>query len=123
MHVPGLKFLISKRLTMKSFKVTRVFADDLGESHFEELIYPLKDGRPIGFLSENIVNRSRRMILKSPKFHHFQARSGLKENYVICAATSVRQDLRGILMTSYSALPNACLFIYGSNLSQLLIYA
>ena len=39
---------------MESFKVTRVFADDLGESHFEKLIYPLKDGEPIGFLPENI---------------------------------------------------------------------
>jgi hypothetical protein len=39
---------------MESFKVTRVFADDWGESHFEELIYPSKDGGPIGLLSENI---------------------------------------------------------------------
>jgi hypothetical protein len=35
--------------------------------------------------------------------HHFQDRSGPKENYVICAVTSVHQDLKGILMTSYGA--------------------
>lgn len=39
---------------MESFKITRVFADDSGESHFEELLYPLTNGGPIGFLSERV---------------------------------------------------------------------
>jgi len=39
---------------MESFKVTRVFADDQGDSHFEDIQYPLTDKGPIGFLSEHI---------------------------------------------------------------------
>ena len=39
---------------MDTFKVTRVFADDQGESHFEDVIYPLTEGGPIGNLSQKI---------------------------------------------------------------------
>jgi hypothetical protein len=39
---------------MELFKVTRVFADEHGESHFEDHFYPLRDGGPIGFLSERV---------------------------------------------------------------------
>jgi hypothetical protein len=40
---------------MKSFKVTRVFADMQGDTHFEEVCYPLTDGGPIGYLSEKVI--------------------------------------------------------------------
>ena len=33
-------------------KVTRVFSDDRGESHFEDIDIPLKDAGTIGYLSE-----------------------------------------------------------------------
>jgi len=39
---------------METFKVTRVFADENGDSRFEEITYPLTDAGPIGFLSESI---------------------------------------------------------------------
>lgn len=37
---------------MKEFKITRVYADAQGESHFDELAVPLEEAGPIGFLSE-----------------------------------------------------------------------
>ncbi|MFD0764676.1 hypothetical protein ACFQZI_07405 [Mucilaginibacter lutimaris] len=40
---------------MASFKVTRVYADAAGESHFDEVMYPLTDAGPIGFLSQNVA--------------------------------------------------------------------
>jgi len=39
---------------MQTFKVTRVYADELGESRFEDISYPLTDGGPIGHLSEKV---------------------------------------------------------------------
>lgn len=43
---------------MTTFKVTRVYADEQGESHFEDVFYPLKEGGPIGSLSQTIkVNK------------------------------------------------------------------
>jgi quercetin dioxygenase-like cupin family protein len=44
-----LKFKVIK---MKNFKVTRIFADEKGESHFEEIKIKLQDKGQIGFLSE-----------------------------------------------------------------------
>ena len=35
-----------------TFKVTRVYADEDGESNFQEVDYPLSDAGPIGFLSD-----------------------------------------------------------------------
>jgi quercetin dioxygenase-like cupin family protein len=39
---------------MPTFKVTRVYADDKGDSHFEDISYPLTDAGPIGYLSEKV---------------------------------------------------------------------
>ena len=41
----------------KTFKVTRIFADADGESHFQDVEYPLLDSGPIGFLSERFSVR------------------------------------------------------------------
>ena len=40
-----------------TFKVTRIFADADGESHFQDIEYPLSDAGPIGFLSERFFVR------------------------------------------------------------------
>nr|WP_294944619.1 hypothetical protein [uncultured Mucilaginibacter sp.] len=40
---------------MEQFKVTRVYADENGDSCFDEMFYPLTDKGPIGQLSENVV--------------------------------------------------------------------
>lgn len=37
---------------MEHYKVTRIFADEQGESHFEDRYIPLQDAGLIGFLSE-----------------------------------------------------------------------
>lgn len=39
---------------MQTFKVTRVFADEQGESRFEDIEYPLTDAGPIGHLSQKV---------------------------------------------------------------------
>ena len=44
----------SAGLIMEIFKVTRVYADQDGESRFDEVFYPLTDGGPIGHLSEKV---------------------------------------------------------------------
>ncbi len=36
---------------MEQYKITRIYADAGGDSHFEDLYIPLQDGGPIGFLS------------------------------------------------------------------------
>lgn len=35
------------------FSVTRIFSDESGESHFEDVMIPLSDQGEIGFLSES----------------------------------------------------------------------
>lgn len=40
---------------MEQFKVTRVYADENGDSHFDEVYYPLTDGGPIGHLSQSVA--------------------------------------------------------------------
>lgn len=40
-------------LSMETFKVTRVYTDENGESYFDEVFYPLTDAGPIGHLSQN----------------------------------------------------------------------
>jgi hypothetical protein len=37
---------------MENYKVTRVFAENQGESRFEDITISLHDGGPIGFLSD-----------------------------------------------------------------------
>ena len=37
---------------MEAYKITRIYADAQGESHFEDISIPLQDGGTIGFLSE-----------------------------------------------------------------------
>jgi len=37
-----------------TFEITRVFSDEAGESHFETIHIPLKDGGEIGTLSDGI---------------------------------------------------------------------
>jgi hypothetical protein len=37
---------------MEEYRITRIYADQDGESHFEDIHLPLHDGGPIGFLSE-----------------------------------------------------------------------
>jgi hypothetical protein len=39
---------------METFKVTRVYADENGESRFDEVFYPLTNAGPIGYLSQNV---------------------------------------------------------------------
>ncbi len=36
---------------MKEFNITRIYADEQGESHFEQLTLTLEEAGPIGFLS------------------------------------------------------------------------
>lgn len=36
------------------FTITRIYADELGESHFEDIELPLEEAGEIGFLSEKI---------------------------------------------------------------------
>ena len=40
---------------MQQFKVTRVYADENGDSHFDEVYYPLTDCGPIGHLSQSVA--------------------------------------------------------------------
>lgn len=40
---------------METFKVTRVFADEFGDSHFQDVYYPLTDKGAIGYLSEKLA--------------------------------------------------------------------
>lgn len=37
---------------MEAYTITRIYSDAAGESHFEDMHISLKDGGPIGFLSE-----------------------------------------------------------------------
>jgi hypothetical protein len=56
---------------METFKVTRVFADENGESHFEDIAYPLSDAGPIGFLSERVKVKELVFRKVSPTYDDF----------------------------------------------------
>src|SRR5690554_6096793 len=55
-------------------KVTRVYSDENGESHFEVIEVPLFNRGEIGFLSENVAVKSLQFRKVSPDydydFHH-----------------------------------------------------
>jgi hypothetical protein len=36
------------------FSITRVYSDSNGDSHFEDIVIPLQDAGPIGYLTETI---------------------------------------------------------------------
>ena len=38
---------------MEQYKITRIYADANGDSHFEDIQIPLHDAGPIGFLSDS----------------------------------------------------------------------
>lgn len=40
---------------METFKITRVYSDEKGDSHFGEVAVPLHNAGPIGFLSELVT--------------------------------------------------------------------
>lgn len=56
---------------MKTFKVTRVFADEHGDSHFEDIDYPLAAAGPIGFLSLGIPVKEVVFRKVSPDYDDF----------------------------------------------------
>jgi len=39
---------------MNEFKITRIYADENGDTHFEDRSVALNDAGPIGYLSENL---------------------------------------------------------------------
>jgi hypothetical protein len=51
-------------------KVTRVYADELGESHFDDVWIPLKDAGPIGYLSEPIPAKEVIFRLNDPGYDY-----------------------------------------------------
>ena len=63
---------------MEYYAVTRIFSDDEGESHFEDIKIPLKESSDIGFLSE--IQEVSGIIFRKVKpnydfdFHHAPAR-------------------------------------------------
>ena len=63
---------------METFKITRVFSDETGESHFDEIAIPLHPSGPIGSLSENyeVKNLIFRKVLPEYdyEFHNAPAR-------------------------------------------------
>ena len=40
------------------FPVTRIYSDDSGDTHFEDIVIPMKDAGRIGFLSEAMPAKS-----------------------------------------------------------------
>ncbi len=62
---------------MQEFKVTRIYTDLIGETHFEDISYPLNDAGPIGHLSKKI-SVSQLMFRKVPPdyddFHNAPAK-------------------------------------------------
>ena len=66
---------------METFKVTRVFADESGESHFEDIAYPLTDAGPIGFLSDSIKVKELVFRKVSPTYDDFH--TAPRRQYVV----------------------------------------
>ncbi|ASU33120.1 cupin domain-containing protein [Mucilaginibacter xinganensis] len=56
---------------METFKVTRVFADKNGDSQFEDIIYPLINGGPIGYLSGGVKVKELIFRRVSPAYDDF----------------------------------------------------
>ncbi|MEC3875633.1 hypothetical protein [Chryseobacterium salviniae] len=48
--------------------ITRIFSDEKGESHFEDLDIPLIDQGEIGYLSENFEVKKLQFSFKPVKF-------------------------------------------------------
>lgn len=51
-------------------KVTRVYADDAGETHFDEVEVPLSDAGLIGFLSERVPVKALRFRENDPHYDY-----------------------------------------------------
>lgn len=67
---------------METFKVTRVYANNDGESRFEDIYYPLTDGGPIGYLSDR-VKVSNLIFRKVPPGYNDQHNAPQKQYVVL----------------------------------------
>jgi quercetin dioxygenase-like cupin family protein len=64
------------------FGITRVYSDSNGESHFEDIEIPLKDGGEIGFLSEKI--QTTEVIFRKVKpAYDFDFHNAPRRQYII----------------------------------------
>ncbi|MFV5692969.1 hypothetical protein ACM55K_13160 [Flavobacterium sp. LT1R49] len=53
---------------MEQYTITRLFSDDAGESHFEDIKIPLKESGEIGFLSE--IQEAKGIVFRKVKEHY-----------------------------------------------------
>jgi hypothetical protein len=53
------------------FKVTKVYADENGDSRFEEIFFPLTDKGPIGSLSESVSVKELLFRIVPPTYDDF----------------------------------------------------
>ncbi|MES3017923.1 MAG: hypothetical protein V4721_09100 [Bacteroidota bacterium] len=62
---------------MEEFKVTRIYPDDKGDSHFEDITIPLHSGGTIGYLSEkySVENLIFRKVIPSYDYDFHNAPS------------------------------------------------
>lgn len=64
------------------FKITRIYSDGLGESHFEDIETPLKDAGEIGFLSDKIP--AKEVIFRKVKpAYDFDFHNAPQRQYII----------------------------------------
>jgi len=72
---------------METFKVTRIFSDENGESIFEEIFYPLKTGGPMASLSERIRVKDLAIRNVSRNYEDFQ--NTPEKQYVVLLDTGM----------------------------------
>ena len=56
---------------MKEFAITRVYSDEHGDSHFEDITVPLTAAGPIGYLSEKIAVKDLIFRKVGPGYDYF----------------------------------------------------
>lgn len=55
---------------METFTITRVYSDQNGDSHFEDIAVPLRDAGPIGYLSEKMKVKEITFREVSPEYDY-----------------------------------------------------
>jgi len=63
-------------------KITRLYSDKNGESHFEDIDIPLKDGGDIGHLSE-ILPVTGMMLRENPGNYNYDWHSAPRKQYIV----------------------------------------
>lgn len=84
-------------------KITKIYSDKHGESHFEELTMPLHDEGDIGFLSDNIPVKDIIFRMVKPEYD-YDFHNAHNDNILYCLMAKLKLRRHGVIKGDLKAV-------------------